>query len=314
MKEQGFLSMRNKQSPDTLNRRELLALAAGLGSTGLQVPGTARATDIPVANGNSIDNLDAPQAALAEKMLSFMDDLEQRFFSAARYFNGSDTAETRVFDYTNAHYEVQVVRGDVIEKGGLMKNYAKTAIKPYVPEPRWQRYVEVDFHPKTPLVGQLHATLTCSFQASGKSIVAGYMDYTPGLWINEDVTYIKDMVDRHFAVHNRDVNRERRMLQQKSHKDILKASCAGVAFFPPTLAMTAENFDFVTSTHTTIFSAYMDILEKRRDQPFDSGALAEQDGMRRRWLEDHLFHDPVTKNMVPYEVWAFADQAPTVRF
>lgn len=301
--------MRKIQSPEALNRRELLALAAGL-----QVPGTARAADFPVAKGNSIDNLDATQAALAEKMLSFMDDLEKRFYSAAKHFNGMKSAETRVFDYTNAHYEVQVVRGDVIEKGGLMKTYAKTEIKPYVPEPTWQRYVQVDFHPKTPLVGQLHATLTCSFQASGKSIVAGYMDYTPALWIDEDVTYIKGKVDRHFAAHNRDVNRERRMLLQKSHKDILKASCAGVAFFPPTLAMTAENFDFVSSTHTTLFNAYMDILEKRRDQPFDESALAEQDGMRRRWLEDHLFHDPVTKNMVPYEVWAFADQAPTVRF
>lgn len=36
--------------------------------------------------------------------------------------------------------------------------------------------------------------------------------------------------------------------------------------------------------------------------------------MRRRWLEDHLFHDPVTRKMVPYEVWSFADQAPTVMF
>jgi alkanesulfonate monooxygenase SsuD/methylene tetrahydromethanopterin reductase-like flavin-dependent oxidoreductase (luciferase family) len=42
--------------------------------------------------------------------------------------------------------------------------------------------------------------------------------------------------------------------------------------------------------------------------------VAEQEGMRRRWLEDHLFHDPVTRKMVPYEVWSFADQAPTVMF
>ena len=303
--------MDRQKLPSNLNRRELLAVVAGLGALG---PARAAEVSTRVTRGNSIDNLDASQTAVAEQMLSFMDDLEQRFFAAARKFNGSDTAETRVFDYDNAHYEVQVVRGHVIEKGGLMKTYAKTAIKPYVPEPLWQRYVEVDLHPKTPLVGQLHATLTCSFQVSGKSIVAGYMDYTPAVWIDEDVLYIKSAVDRHFAAHHRDVDRERRMLQQKSHKDILRASCAGVAFFPPTLALTAENLDFVTATHTTIFNAYLDILDRRLDQPFAAADVAEQEGMRRRWLEDHLFHDPVTRKMVPYEVWSFADQAPTVMF
>jgi coproporphyrinogen III oxidase len=301
----------NKQNlPSSLSRRELLAIATGLGSA-------AAAADLPataVTRGNSIDNLDTSQTAVAKQMLSFMSDLEKRFFAAARKFNGADAAETRMFDYDNAYYEVQVVRGDVIEKGGLMKTYAKTAIKPYVPEPLWQRYVEVDLHPKTPLVGQLHATLTCSFQASGKSIVAGYMDYTPAVWIDEDVAHIKSAVDRHFAAHNRDVDRERRMLQQKSHKEILKASCAGVAFFPPSLALTAENLDFVTATHTTIFNAYMEVLEKRKDQPYEAADLATQDAMRRRWLEDHLFHDPVTMKMVPYEVWSFADQAPTITF
>ena len=51
-----------------------------------------------------------------------------------------------------------------------------------------------------------------------------------------------------------------------------------------------------------------------RDQPYAAADVAEQEGMRRRWLEDYLFHDPVTRIMVPYEVWSFADQAPTVMF
>jgi coproporphyrinogen III oxidase len=303
--------MDDPKIPANLNRRDLLAAVAGI-----NVLSTASAADAPapLPRGNSIDNLDAAQTGVAEQMLSFMEDLERRFFATAKKFNGTDAAETRVFEYDNAHYEVQVVRGDVIEKGGLMKTWAKTAMKPYVPEPLWQRYVEIDLHPKTPLVGQLHVTLTCSFQASGKSIVAGYMDYTPAVWIDEDVAYIKSAVDRHFAAHDRDVDRERRMLQQKSHKDILRASCAGVAFFPPTLKLTAENLAFVTATHTTIFNAYIDVLTKRRDQPYDADDLAEQDAMRKRWLEDHLFHDPVTMKMVPYEVWSFADQAPNIKF
>ena len=306
--------MKNDKPQTDLNRRELLGLAVALGGAGSTALAAEQAIDAPAASGNSITNLDAPQAVLARQMLSFMDDLELRFFAAALKFNGSNTPELRVFDYDNAHYEVQVVRGDVIEKAGLMKTYAKKAIKPYVPEPLWQRYIEVDFHPRTPLVGQLHATLTCSFQASGKSIVAGYMDYTPAVWIDEDVLYIKNAVDRHFAAHGRDVERERRMLYQKAHKDILQAACAGVAFFPPSLALTADNLEFVTTTHTTIFNAYLDILERRRDEAYVADDLLAQKNMRRRWLEDHLFHDPVTKKMVPYEVWSFADQAPTINF
>ena len=36
--------------------------------------------------------------------------------------------------------------------------------------------------------------------------------------------------------------------------------------------------------------------------------------MRRRWLEDQLFADTFSMKVVPYEVWSFANQAPTVRF
>ena len=75
-----------------------------------------------------------------------------------------------------------------------------------------------------------------------------------------------------------------------------------------------DNFDFVTEVYETFVAAYMDILDKRKDQDFTADDLDAQNGMRKRWLEDHLFSDPFTMNVVPYEVWSFADQAPTIRF
>jgi hypothetical protein len=36
--------------------------------------------------------------------------------------------------------------------------------------------------------------------------------------------------------------------------------------------------------------------------------------MRKSWLIDQLFSDPFASKIVPFEVWATANVAPTVKF
>ena len=36
--------------------------------------------------------------------------------------------------------------------------------------------------------------------------------------------------------------------------------------------------------------------------------------MRRRWLEDQLFWDVLSKNFVPYEAWSAVNAPPVVKY
>jgi coproporphyrinogen III oxidase len=151
--------------------------------------------------------------------------------------------------------------------------------------------------------------------ANGKSAIAGYMDYTPGTWIDEDIKFMKASVDRVFDEYGKDIDHYRKMLDRGYHKDKLKAACIGAAFYmPPMLEINSENLEFIQKVHESFVNAYLEVLEKRKDEPFSKTDLENQAGMRKRWLEDHLFSDPFTMYVVPYEVWSFAYAPPAVHF
>ncbi len=262
-----------------------------------------------------LDALTDEQAALAQEMLNFMEETEKNFFTTVAGFNGDVDMETRDFDSDKASYKVKVTRGSVIEKGAFMTNISKKANPPWVPEPVWHRYMEIDVHPKTPLVGQLHATVHFAYYADGTSAIAGYMDYTPAAWIDEDVALLKDTVDGLFQRYGRDITRFRAMLEKPYHKDKLKAAAVGAGLYGrPLMEINQANLDFVKDLYGVFVGTYMEILDQRKDQDFTEEDLKAQDGMRKRWLVDHLFSDPFTMNVVPFEVWSFADQAPTIKF
>ena len=301
-----------------LNRRELLKLAGagGLGTVAPIFSAGAALGDIGEPGGTQmIDDLTAEQREHAERMLGITAQRRNFFLDTIKRFNGSAETETRLVDLEKARHEVTVARGDVLEKAGWDTNQTKMADPPYVPEAVWDQYLEMDFHPRTPLLGQLHATIYFTYMADGSSAIAGYMDYTPGTWIDEDIAYMKRAVDQVFEQHDHDVEHYRQMLYKDYHKDRLQAACIGAAFYVrPMLNINEANLSFVQKAHETFVNAYLDVLDKRKDQPFTEEDLTKQAGMRKRWLEDHLFSDPFTMHVVPYEVWSFADAPPVVTF
>jgi coproporphyrinogen III oxidase len=300
------------------SRRSLMRLAgaAGLGGA-LTQSGRSESISDPNASGSrkSLDELTDEQRRNAETMLALMRRRRAFFLDTIDRFNGSRDVETRVFDFDKAHHEVSVARGEVLEKAAWYTNFTKMADPPYVPEATWDNYLELDFHPRTPLLGQLHATIYFTYMTNGNSVIAGYMDYTPGTWIKEDIEYMKTSVDSVFEKYGKDIEHFRKMLNRGYHKDTLQAACIGAAFYlPPQLEINSENLEFVQEVHESFVNAYLDVLEKRKDESFSPEDLENQAGMRKRWLEDHLFSDPFTMYVVPYEVWSFADAPPVVHF
>jgi coproporphyrinogen III oxidase len=265
--------------------------------------------------GDDFDALIGKQKDLARRMTDYMDETNAKVARLVEGFNGTSTPEIKNFHYDDADYDVSVWRGSVIEKLGWMTSISRQGVPGRTPTPLWNRYMEVDVHPKTPLVGQFHATIYFGYFVDGTDRIAGYMDYTPAAWINEDNQALKETLDRIFERYGMDIMPYRGMLELPYHKDKLKAAAVGVGLYTkPTLNVTHQNMDLVTEVYSSFVDAYFDMLDARKDQAFSNSDVDAQDGMRKRWLEDHLFSDPITMHVVPFEVWAFCDQAPMVKF
>jgi len=264
--------------------------------------------------------LTADQQALADRMQSFQDKTEADFFARVKKFNGALQLDERVFDYDTATHVVKVSRGKVVEKAGWYTNVQKKGMPPMVPEPLFSRYMEIDVHPTTPHVGMLHATMYFTYLKNGAGLLAGYMDYVPGVVHAEDNQRLKDAVDQVFARNNEDIGRFRTELCDSKfgathHRDALRAACVGVSLYaPPMLKIDDRNLSLVTEAFQAFMDTYFGILDERRNEHATAADQLAQDGMRRRWLEDQMFADTFSRKVVPYEVWSLANLPPTVRF
>jgi coproporphyrinogen III oxidase len=256
------------------------------------------------------------QSAWAKKMEKFVDSMEAKVFGAVSRLGSGHNVEERTFEYETADYVVKVARGPVIEKGGFMKTVVKKEMPPMMPEPLWNRYMQIDIYPKTPLVGMLHIAMNFTYYKNGTNDVGGVMDITPGTRIEEDLAFVKTAMDELFTKRGVDIAPYRVPLLRGHHTDDLKASCVGVSFYlMPSLEISEKNFTLVKDSVETFFDAYLKILEKRKDQKFSEKDVAAMFDMRKRWLEKQFFWDPMASTgLYHYEVCAFQDLPPEVRF
>jgi len=260
------------------------------------------------------DTLTDDQTRLAKKMEEFTEKIEAKLFEAISRLNGNKDFETKTFEFDTADYIVKVARGSVVEKGGFMKVLVKKALG-YTREPIWNRFIQINIHPKTPLVPFAHLTMNFIYQKDGDHSISGIMDMTPATIIEEDLAFVKGEVDKLFKKHGVDITPYRKPLLKGHHKDWLKAACVGVSFYSQPFKINKKNFNLVKESIETFLDSYMKVLEKRKEQEFSNKDIETMYDMRKRLLEKDFLWDPYTStSLVPYKVWSFQMSPPEVRF
>jgi len=265
--------------------------------------------------GYDKDALDAEQTALANNMLLFIEEMDDRHFSLVERLNGHRNVESTSFQDSNSDYEIRVARGNVIEKTGFTTSVTKIGVVPYTEDAIWSRVITINTHSKTPLVGYLHAFVSFQYNANGTSSIGGWMDIIPAVRIEEDLAYIRESVDRVFEKFGADPSPYRKAVCSGQRREHLGPACVGVSFYaPPFLSITSENLALVNETFAALFDAYAVVLEKRRDQAYSESDLNAQESMRRKWLEDQMLYDPYAQNVIPHAVRSVANYPPSVKY
>ena len=281
------------------------------------LPGQARA-----GAHERLDERTAEQQELAARFLEFIDRMENKYFARMEALNGETTYEEKYVSTEYAEWDMKVARGPVVEKGGRMLGM-ETKNPPHSPsrdDVEWGRFFSFDIHPKTPLVGQIHAVILLQLYADGSSGAAGWLGVMPGTRVEEDMEYLKQTMDAVFAKHGKDPSLYRRLICKGTEDTITefrrKPACVGASFYgPPVYRDSAsKSFEFLAEAYEAFTDAYFDTIERRQDDPVTEEDLAAQRRMRKEWLVDQLFSDPYAKELVPFDVWSFGNVAPVIHF
>jgi len=299
----------------SIGARVIAGVLLGLGASGL-----AFGAD---SGDERMKQLPAEQQPLAERMTGFIADMDAKYFARIEAINGGGEYEGLIKDGEYSDYDIRVTRGPIVEKAGRMLAEGKKASPQGGPdngELAWGRFYSLDIHPQTPLVGMLHATIVLQFYKNGNSYAGGWLDVMPGTRIEEDIQVLHKLVDAQFAKHGKDSKLYRTLMCKGTHDTVFeyrrKPSCSGVSFYGPMVYRdsTEKTYGFIAELFDQFVDSFLDITEKRADDPFTAADLAAQDEMRKRWLIDQLFSDPYASKTVPFETWFLANVPPTVKF
>jgi coproporphyrinogen III oxidase len=273
--------------------------------------------------GDDLDKLAPDQARVAREMLGFMDAIEARFWQKVDRLNGvkpgKAVTESLVLDpLNNGHYEVRVRRGKVVEKAGVMTVNTVIEKPPFIIGGQWNRFIEVAVHPKTPLMGMLHATFSVQVSSKGAGNIGATMDMMQAAQSPEDLAYFDQRVTEVFAKFGMDREKYRgKGCAQKREgpwKYYRPGTCTGVSMYGPDMLADEKHFELVSELYRTVVDTYFELLDERKRQRYGAKELAAQDAMRKGWLEDQLFWDVLAKNFVPYEAWSAVNGPPVVKY
>lgn len=263
------------------------------------------------------------QQALAQSMTDFIERIDDKYFARVETINGGGNYEGLIKTGEYSDYDIRVTRGPVVEKTGRMLAVGKKSSPQGGPDNGplvWGRFYSLDIHPKTPLVGMLHATVVLQFYESGKSYAGGWLDVMPGTRIEEDIQVLHQLVDAHFAKYDKSPKLYRTLMCKGTEDTVFEyrrqPTCSGVSFYGPMVYRdsTEKSYAFIAELFDQFVDSFLDITEKRADDPFSDADLAAQDEMRKRWLIDQLFSDPYASKTVPFETWFLANVPPVIKF
>ena len=291
-----------------------------LASVGTLLVMTA-ATAFAAADDYRLDQLPPEQRELAEWFNAFLIQIDEKYFGRVAEMNGELVLNDREFSTEWSEHEVRVTRGAVMEKAGRLysmgkKQRAERGGREIV----WSRFYALDMHPRTPLVGMLHAAIVLQFFGDGSSYAGGWLGTMPGARLEADLGLLKHATDDYFAAAAVDVEIFRRLVCKGTDDTVPDfrrlPACVGASFYGPPVYRgdTGKTLNFIAGFYDLFVETYMDIVEKRADDPFTDADILAQDKMRKRWFMDQVFSDPYSSVQIPFEVHSFWNAAPVVKF
>jgi hypothetical protein len=273
-----------------------------------------------MADDERLASLSPENQAVAGRMVEFMGRMDEKYFGRAKQLNHELKFEELSQTTETDDYEVRVTRGPVVEKlGRMIAAGKKTPPGRVQKELAWGRFYSLDFHPRTPLVGMLHAVTVLQIYADGTGFAGGWLGVMNGTRVEADMAQLKGITDGYFKAHGKDSTLYRKLIMKGTDDTVGKwrrrPDDSGVSFYgPPVDPYVTKAWEFVSGLFDPFVDGYVDLIAKHAKDRGNEQDIRAQDEMRKRWLNDQLFSDPFSSKLVPYEVWSLSNVPPVIKY
>ena len=246
-------------------------------------------------------------------MSTYYAEMTKKALEGYKRINNTDRVENKKYEVPNATWDVDVVRGKVLEKATVTRVSLRTK-HPVTGEDTRFHALQSKVYPANPKIPVL--VFIIEHMVAQDDFFSGMMDVIAPAPIQEDLTFLggemKKVCEKHGEEYEPLRDKGAQIFKLEPWK---KPINAGVGIHNPTAK---ERVEMIKEEGQVWLSSYLKVVEKRINEPFTDDDVERMNAIRARILEYYYLGDislpEAMKLGIPLEAINLMLLAPVIRY
>jgi coproporphyrinogen III oxidase len=246
-------------------------------------------------------------------MSNYYAEMTKKALEGYKRINNTDQVENKKYEVPNATWDVDVVRGKVLEKATVTRVSLRTK-HPITGEDTRFHALQSKVYPANPKIPVL--VFIIEHMVAQDDFFSGMMDVIAPAPIEEDLTFLgaemKKVCEKHGEEYEPLRDKGAQIFKLEPWK---KPINAGVGIHNPTAK---ERVEMIKEEGQVWLSSYLNVVEKRINEPFTDEDVERMNAIRARILEYYYLGDislpEAMKLGIPLEAINLMLLAPVIRY
>lgn len=246
-------------------------------------------------------------------MSSYYSEMTEKAVDGYKRINKTDQVEHKTYEVPNATWDVQVVRGKILEKATVTTVTLKTK-HPMTGDDTQFHALQSKVYPANPKIPIL--VFIIEHMIAQDDFFSGMMDVISPVLVEEDLSFLgaemKKVAEKHGEDYEPLRNKGAQIFKLEQWE---KPINAGVGIHNPTAK---ERVEMIKEEGRVWLSSYLKIVEKRINEPFTDEDVERMNAIRARILEYYYLGDislpEAIKLGIPLEAINLMLLAPTIHY
>jgi len=255
----------------------------------------------------------SPDRKKIMKMKNYYSQLNQTALEGFKRLNKTDRVEHKLWEVPAGSWEVNVVRGKVLEKAATSRIIINTK-NPLTGEDTRFNVFQVKIYPASPKIPII--LFNMENRVAKDDIFAGFLDVAPAAARKDDLKFLQNRIKKVAAKHGKDYEELRVKLKNLYWMESWdKAINAEIGI---RLELGSDQAALVKEAGLNWLESYFEVVEKRKRERFTEKQSALMHDVRAGIMEYYLLKDISVKVAqklgVPLEALSLGHFAPAIRY
>lgn len=247
------------------------------------------------------------------EMKNYYSQLNQTALKGFKWLNKTDRVEHKRWEVPAGSWEVNVVRGKILEKATTSRIVLNTK-NPLTNEDTRFNVFQVKIYPASPKIPVM--LFNMENRVAGEDIFAGFLDVAPAAAQKDDLKFLQAKIRKVAEKYGQDYEALRAKLKDMYRMESWdKAINAEIGI---RLELGSDRAELVREAGLLWLESYFEVVEKRKREQFTEKQSSLMYAVRARIMEYYLLKDISVKVAqklgVPLEALSLAHFAPAIRY